>query len=41
VYENSYLHTLSRKRGTPALQTTVRYTQASREQIKGKLDAFS
>lgn len=25
------------KRGTPAVQTTVRYTQASREQIKAKL----
>lgn len=25
------------KRGTPALQTTIRYTQASREQIKAKL----
>ncbi len=25
------------KRGTPAMQTTVRYTQASREQIKAKL----
>lgn len=25
------------KKGTPAIQTTVRYTQVSREQIKGKL----
>lgn len=25
------------KKGTPALQTTVRYTQASREQVKAKL----
>ncbi len=25
------------KRGTPAVQTTVRYTQASREQIEAKL----
>ena len=25
------------KRGTPALQTTVRYTQVGREQVKGKL----
>lgn len=28
------------KRGTPAVQTTVRYTQASREQIKAKLSAL-
>ncbi len=31
-----YLGHITRK-GTPALQTTVRYTQASREQIKAKL----
>ena len=29
------------KRGTPAVQTTVRYTQASREQIKTKLKQLS
>jgi integrase len=29
------------KRGTPAVQTTVRYTQASREQIKAKLKLLS
>jgi site-specific recombinase XerD len=29
------------KRGTPAVQTTVRYTQASREQIKAKLKLIS
>jgi len=29
------------KRGTPAVQTTVRYTQASREQIKRKLKAMT
>jgi integrase len=31
-----YLGHITRK-GTPALQTTVRYTQAGREQIKAKL----
>jgi hypothetical protein len=25
------------KKGTPAIQTTVRYTQVSREQVKEKL----
>jgi hypothetical protein len=25
------------KRGTPALQTTIRYTQASRDQVRAKL----
>jgi len=29
------------QRGTPAVQTTVRYTQASREQIKAKLKLLS
>lgn len=28
------------KSGTPAIQTTVRYTQVSREQVKGKLKAI-
>lgn len=29
------------KRGTPAVQTTVRYTQASREQVKAKLSQMN
>lgn len=35
-----YLGHVTRK-GTPALQTTVRYTQASREQIKNKLSLIT
>jgi site-specific recombinase XerD len=35
-----YLGHITRK-GTPALQTTVRYTQASREQVKTKLDLLA
>ena len=35
-----YLGHITRK-GTPALQTTVRYTQASREQVKSKLDLLT
>ena len=35
-----YLGHITRK-GTPALQTTVRYTQASREQVKAKLDLLT
>ncbi|MEW5960436.1 MAG: tyrosine-type recombinase/integrase [Chloroflexota bacterium] len=34
-----YLGHITRK-GTPALQTTIRYTQASREQVKTKLEAL-
>jgi len=26
------------KKGTPAIQTTARYTQVSREQVRGKLE---
>lgn len=33
-------HLVCLKRGTPAVQTTVRYTQASREQIRAKLSAI-
>jgi hypothetical protein len=30
----------SHSEGTPAIQTTVRYTQVSREQVKDKLKPF-